>query len=425
MIKLTDKPLASTSASGDYIFINRNGTIMQVARNELFNNTMSAPPIVPSATGNVIPLTDSSDRPFVDLTVFGSTTQNGTPTPENPIDLDNVENPTVTINGKNLVENTATTKTVNGVTFTVNSDGSVTANGTASENATASIRTCDSITLPIGTYILSGCPSGGGSTTYDIRYSASGGRDTGSGTTITITEPTEIYVAILIRSGVTVDNLVFKPMIRLASISDSTYEPYKSQTLSVPYTLNGVGEVKDYVDFERGVLVKNCKEIIVDGTNVKLSLMSSFDDNGETVLQVMVPEKDGISPYGLCSHLERNTNLWAVYPYPHFLMSNEGGNDKRYFRAYFKGYADIDSLNASFATNPMTIIYPSTQTETPLTAEEIEAFKQLHTYYPTTTITNSENAEMGVEYVADTKNYIDQKLASLVASATTTDTTEV
>ena len=55
-----------------------------------------------------------------------------------------------------------------------------------------------------------------------------------------------------------------------------------------------------------------------------------------------------------------------------------------------------------------------TQTETPLTAEEIEAFKQLTTYYPTTTITNSVGAEMSVEYKADTKAVLKEKLDKLI-----------
>ena len=55
-----------------------------------------------------------------------------------------------------------------------------------------------------------------------------------------------------------------------------------------------------------------------------------------------------------------------------------------------------------------------TQTETPLTAEEIEAFKQLTSYYPTTTITNSEGAVMSVEYKADTKAALKGKLDKII-----------
>lgn len=51
--------------------------------------------------------------------------------------------------------------------------------------------------------------------------------------------------------------------------------------------------------------------------------------------------------------------------------------------------------------------------ETPLTAEELAAYAALHTNKPTTVITNDGGAEMDVEYVADTKLYIDNKFAEL------------
>lgn len=53
------------------------------------------------------------------------------------------------------------------------------------------------------------------------------------------------------------------------------------------------------------------------------------------------------------------------------------------------------------------------QTETPLPADVMEAYSKLHTYKPTTRITNDYGAEMVVEYVADTKTYIDNKFAEL------------
>ena len=47
--------------------------------------------------------------------------------------------------------------------------------------------------------------------------------------------------------------------------------------------------------------------------------------------------------------------------------------------------------------------------ETPLTAEQLAAYAALHSLYPATTVTNDEGAGIGIEYVADTKNYIDNK----------------
>lgn len=57
------------------------------------------------------------------------------------------------------------------------------------------------------------------------------------------------------------------------------------------------------------------------------------------------------------------------------------------------------------------------ETETPLTAEEIAAYKQLKTNYPNTIITNNENAYMSVEYVIDTQTYIDNLVAKALGVA--------
>ena len=38
----------------------------------------------------------------------------------------------------------------------------------------------------------------------------------------------------------------------------------------------------------------------------------------------------------------------------------------------------------------------------------------LHTNYPTTVLVNDQGCEMSLEYVADTKNYIDQKIQETI-----------
>ena len=54
--------------------------------------------------------------------------------------------------------------------------------------------------------------------------------------------------------------------------------------------------------------------------------------------------------------------------------------------------------------------------EAPLSPETIVAYKQLHTYAPTTTIINDGGAGMEVAYIADTKAYIDGKIAEISAA---------
>lgn len=147
---------------------------------------------------------------------------------------------------------------LNGITYTDNGDGTVTANGTATGgnswymfsayNKTPNIET----KLQDGVkYILSGCPQGGSENTYFLTYGITTGEgetylDTGNG--VEIEKGTgNRYWGIYIMEGTTVSNLVFKPMLRLACDPDSTYVPYaatnkeltdNSQLVEVPITWN-------------------------------------------------------------------------------------------------------------------------------------------------------------------------------------------
>lgn len=137
-----------------------------------------------------------------------------------------------------------TTKTESGVTFTDNGDGTITVNGTATADATflCHFRTNvdpNNLVLPNGKYILSGCPEGGAYNKYVIGANRthngahdSLGYDYGDGVEITLNgddysaDSVDIGIYIQIKNGVTVSNLVFKPMLRKASIADATFEPY-------------------------------------------------------------------------------------------------------------------------------------------------------------------------------------------------------
>lgn len=142
------------------------------------------------------------------------------------------ESQQATRSGKNLLDNTATTKISNGITFTVNSDKIVNVNGTNDSSANSSL-IINRYDLSPGTYILNGCPSGGASNTYRLAiqetgsYSILGSIDIGNGSgEFTIDTTTNVQIAIFIQKGLTINNLLFKPMLREATIADDTYEQY-------------------------------------------------------------------------------------------------------------------------------------------------------------------------------------------------------
>ena len=126
-------------------------------------------------------------------------------------------------------------KTINGVTFTPYNDKNgflkyINVNGTATDNA-------NYVLLNNGVYdfngmILSGCPSGGAWDKYNVTVIYNQGTsykgeksDVGNGVTIN-NEYTHSQYMICVKSGITVSNLKFYPMIRPASVSDSSFEPY-------------------------------------------------------------------------------------------------------------------------------------------------------------------------------------------------------
>lgn len=125
------------------------------------------------------------------------------------------------------------TKTASGVSFTVNNDGSITVNGTATDNVFFNIvyRSSD-LKLDVGRkYILSGLANVFVSLRLlDNSFNSVGVFDC-SYTKDSITfAPTKEYMYvscyIYVSNGKTIDNVTIHPMLRDASITDDTYEIY-------------------------------------------------------------------------------------------------------------------------------------------------------------------------------------------------------
>lgn len=131
---------------------------------------------------------------------------------------------------KNLFNNNMTSETIaDEVTFTVNADKTVTAQITTTLTAGRNIH--GTMTIPAGTYIYSGCPSGGSGSTYQMTfYSNTDQRnlatDRGEGAEFTIDKTHFVYVYLDLKVGLTPQTLLFKPMVRLATDANDTYRPY-------------------------------------------------------------------------------------------------------------------------------------------------------------------------------------------------------
>lgn len=187
--------------------------------------------------------------------IGGVCEQGENPSPTNKQEVKNSVVSGLKTHRKNFLKNTILTKvtTMYGVTFTPNSEGNITVNGTASQWFPQAIN--QELRLTHGReYIFSGCPTGGGYYTYYmyIEIKLSDGksvvyRDEGNGVTFTYpTNATKAYIAIGINENITLSNLVFKPMIREVG-TDDTYEIYTEAeiTFTEPVELYGIGDVQD------------------------------------------------------------------------------------------------------------------------------------------------------------------------------------
>lgn len=106
-------------------------------------------------------------------------------------------------------------QTINNVIWTINADGTVTANGLASANSFLYlIPNNANIAYGEATYI-SGCPAGGSASTYEIQVAQTGGttyHDYGDGESIPYDYVYRYFVC-CVRNGYNADNLIFRPMI--------------------------------------------------------------------------------------------------------------------------------------------------------------------------------------------------------------------
>lgn len=163
------------------------------------------------------------------------------------------------VQGKNLINKSRQSQTLNGVTLTNNGNGTYTLNGTATANTSFDFYSTD-LVLPYGTYTLSGCPAGGSTSTYKLAWNVGGTTTNDLGDGVSYTGfATDRGVWLTIYSGYTCNNLVFKPMIEKGSTKTS-FEPYISRTFPINLgniELCKIGTYQDYISKENGVWYKH------------------------------------------------------------------------------------------------------------------------------------------------------------------------
>ena len=414
-----------------------------------------------TAIGEEIHLTDSADGKAVEYALYGKATQQ-------------------TTSGKNLLKYPYYdgTKDLAGIKCTVNHDNSVTFSGTNTNSGTmgynfanndktiAELKNKNIKVSMVGDFsdsfygVFIICDKDN-NTVHRTNFRTS------SDVEVKVSDDAECYhLQIYMVSGATVNTTIY-PMIRLASITDDTYEPYtggipspnpdypqeievagssgsvevksenedgtrsKTTTISTPNGIAGIkvdsggnytdqngqqwicDEVVKYADGS-GEYIQRVNKKIVDGVNITSSYVV-LRTNGIYQINLGSPQQwknDGatyIKPYYvICDKFKAfdYTNENNLVPYGCRVATDTC------LVGYLpteEGVTNVTQANAWLQENPVTVYYIlATPIRTPLTAQQLA---DIETFYPVTNITNDFDCGMKVKYKCDGKNYIDKRLA--------------
>lgn len=231
---------------------------------------------------------DSDNGKIQDMMIYGKSSQDGTPTPENPVEIKSVVNPTVKLLGSNILKIRDGEYQDVGCTITV-SNGVIKLNGTSTYNIRIYLPIDTPSMLKEGTEIIF-CPNNiRGVEKINKCYVDYSNENTKSfsivsnsiNTPYVITRQYARYafkLSVKITRGNTFNNETWKPQILIGK-QITPFEPYKEQSIQLPITLNAIpvsgggnvtinGQqyIADYVDVERGKLVRRVDSSKLDNT---------------------------------------------------------------------------------------------------------------------------------------------------------------
>lgn len=315
------------------------------------------------------------------------------PNPDYPQEIKSVVNPTVKIVGKNLLNATLQTITLNGVTCINNGDGTYTLNGTPTVETDfyiyGTFNTANRLPLDSQkTYIVK--KSGNSKIQFHVG-------EPGIYTTVASLEDGQIknretisFFICRILSGAILNNFTIYPQVEEGSAS-TDFQPYHEQTVALPYTLNAIpvssggnvtinGQqyVADYVDVERGKVGRKCERKTLNTKNGKI--------DEEYRLSINIAPTTYNDGSRECVFSTFKWSNWGTCAAGRTIYIKEikKPNNELYTAQ------ELKELSLDF-----DVVYQLLeQQETDLTAEQTQAFKALATYYPTTNISaNSEQLD--------------------------------
>lgn len=367
--------------------------------------------LIGTETGNPISVDDAFSASLCGLSVYGKSTQDGTPSPDSPVPIVSAGDGgsvAVKVTGKNLLKIRDGKQTTRGVTVSA-TDGLISISGTATETGWAALD-IDSFDAP-GTVILS-------SSIDSPRVVLA------SPTWKTVLEQNESVIAtdtigkicFTVSQGQTYNLTGVKVQLELGTTATS-YSPYREQLFTLP-TPNGLPGIPvtsggnytdpqgrqwvcDEVDLERGVKVQRVYKVEVDGENTKFE-QAGVDAN--------------LSLRGLPAALydvgQRTFAIATFTNLPWYFNTLNG----QFLYLIQDGISD--KLNESCKKQLGKIYYAlATPIETPLTPAELAAYKALTAYGPDTVVQAGDGAGVKLEYQRDV-NLVIKRIEDTIASMT-------
>lgn len=383
-------------------------------------------------------ITDSDNGKIQDMMIYGKSSQDGTPTPENPVEIKSVVNPTVKLLGSNILKIRDGEYQNVGCTITV-SNGVIKLNGTSTGTV--------SILLPIdtpsmfkeGTEIIFCSNNTKGTESIikcylDYTNENTKGFSVASNTINTpyvITKKDSKYkfnLVVRITKGNTFDNETWKPQILIGK-QITPFEPYKEQSIQLPITLNAIpvssgGNVTineqqyiaDYVDVENGKIVKCVEKLFLKqaqwGIAINKGVLRFYGRTNEAL--GIDGSKIIKNVFSISSHFAFVTN--TPDRIGTFTANTDGIRANIGFAFSTDTTITSDDFNNWILNNKPFVLLPVLKEELPLTSEQIQALKELATYYPVTNISvNSEQLDGYTVFnypisMANGWNYVKQQL---------------
>ena len=352
--------------------------------------------------GNNIEIKDGNDFPF-DLTLYGKSTQETStnpvsPSPDYPSPIESITEISATVTGKNLLENKTKNSGISrGITFTLNGDGSYTLNGTndGTGNATVFLSSSSNpTTLKAGTYYTIPTPNG-----VHITGSKIGGGylqlASSSTNQFTLNEDTQAQIYIQVPNGITTtyNNIKVYPMISTTPITQTEYEQYKSNSLTIDLQGNELCSLpngtKDEVNITNGEasIVKRTKEFILDEN--KTIVLEKVLTNTARFLIYNVTSSMNDYPSAISTHFKYLVDYNSDTE--HFYITRNGAI---YLFVNKSIASTVDELKTWLSKNNVKFLHELAEPET----INLGTVEMPHTYEGISNITNSADTEMVVKY---------------------------